>query len=234
VRPRLERRTLAAILLAALCGWAFLALAGATARGGARAFDTALLLALRDAADPADPLGPGWLAEFGRDVTALGSVGVLATVTLAVAGYLALIGRRGAMWLALAAVAGAQAANTLLKLGFDRPRPDLVPHGAMTYTSSFPSGHAMLAAATYLTLAAILARVEPRRKLKAYVLAVAVVLTLAVGLSRVYLGVHWPTDVLAGWAAGAGWALACLLIAGALERRGVLRPPPAEAETARS
>lgn len=223
-KPYLERRALVLVLLISACGWAFAQLADEALEGETRSFDRTILLALRDPADPADPLGPGWVEEFGRDVTGLGGIGVLAALTLAVAGFLRLQGRRGSMWLVLAAVAGGQAASTLFKLGFDRPRPDLVPHGAITYTSSFPSGHAMMAAVTYLTLAALLARVQPRRRLKAYILTLAVLVTLAVGVSRVYLGVHWPTDVLAGWTAGAGWALLCLGIAHWLQRRGVIDP----------
>ncbi|MBP7242334.1 phosphatase PAP2 family protein [Amaricoccus sp.] len=194
--------------------------------GETHGFDVAVLLALRDPGDPADPLGPGWVEEFARDVTALGGTGVLVMVTLTAAGYLWLTGRRGATALALGAAASGNAVSMLLKGGFDRPRPDLVPHGAVTYTSSFPSAHAMMAAVVYLTLAVMLARVEKRRRVRVYILTVAIVLTLLVGTSRVYLGVHWPTDVLAGWAAGAGWALGCLLVAAWLQRRGVIAPSP--------
>ncbi|MBA3326064.1 MAG: phosphatase PAP2 family protein [Rhodobacteraceae bacterium] len=227
-RPYVEQRTLIAVLLLSACGWAFAQLADETIEGETHAFDTAVLLALRNPADSSDPLGPGWVQEFGRDVTALGGIGVLAALTLAVAGYLWLQGNRGSMWLVLASVAGGQAASTLFKLGFDRPRPDLVPHGSITYTSSFPSGHAMMAAVTYLTLAVLLARVQPRRTLKVYFLGVAVVVTLSVGVSRIYLGVHWPTDVLAGWAVGAGWALLCWTIARWLQRRGAIEPGKVE------
>ncbi len=115
------------------------------------------------------------------------------------------------------------------KLAFARPRPELVPHGAEVYTASFPSGHAMMAAVVYLTLGALLARTQSGRNVKTYVLAVALTLTLLVGASRVYLGVHWPTDVLAGWALGATWALACWLVMLWLQARGEV-----EAETAAS
>jgi undecaprenyl-diphosphatase len=133
-------------------------------------------------------------------------------------------GKRGSMWLVLIAVAGGQVVTTLAKHGFDRPRPDLVPHGMQVYTASFPSGHSMMAAVTYLTMAVLVARVQPTRALKAYVLALAVLVTVAVGISRVYLGVHWPTDVLAGWSAGAAWALGCWLVARWLARRGAVEP----------
>ncbi|MBP7001892.1 phosphatase PAP2 family protein [Amaricoccus sp.] len=225
-RPLVGRRALILLLVISACGWAFARLADEMREGETHRFDVAVLLALRDPGDPADPLGPVWVAELARDVTALGGTGVLVMVTLTAAGYLWLIGRRGATALVLGASASGIAASLLLKGGFDRPRPDLVPHGAVTYTSSFPSSHAMMAAVVYLTLAVMLARVEKRRRVRIYILAVAILLTLLVGTSRVYLGVHWPTDVLAGWAAGAGWALGCLLVAGWLQRRGVLAPTP--------
>ena len=220
----LEPRALAALLIAALCAWAFFSLADEVAEGETHAFDTRLLLALRNPADPSDPLGPGWVEEVMRDVTALGGLGILAALTLAVGGFLWLQGNRRSMWLMLLAVAGGQAMSTLAKAGFDRPRPDLVPHGMQVYTASFPSGHSMMAAVTYLTLAALVARVQPSRALKAYVLALAVLVTVAVGVSRVYLGVHWPTDVLAGWAAGAAWALGCWLVARWLAHQGAVEP----------
>ena len=228
-RRYVERRTLVVILLLSGLGWGFAQLADETREGETHAFDAAVLLALRNPADPADPLGPPWIQELGRDITALGGIGVLIGITLVVAGYLWLDRRSLEMWVVLAAVATGQAASTLAKLGFDRPRPDLVPHGVVTYTSSFPSGHAMMAAVTYLTLAALLARSQPTRALKIYILAVAIFVTLAVGVSRVYLGVHWPTDVLAGWAAGAGWALIWWTIADRiLPRNGAPEKTPAE------
>jgi undecaprenyl-diphosphatase len=107
-----------------------------------------------------------------------------------------------------------------LKLGFDRPRPDLVPHGQVVYTSSFPSGHSMMSAVGFLTLGAILAGTLASRAMRAYVICLAALMTAAVGVSRVYLGVHWPTDVLAGWAAGTAWAVACWTVARILRRRG--------------
>ena len=219
VMRHFELRTLVTLLLVAGCLWAFFGLAGEVVEGETHAFDTAVLLALRNPADVSDPLGPGWVEELGRDVTALGGFGVLAMLTLATAGFLWLRGNHRSMWLMLAAVGSGQALSSLAKMGFDRPRPELVPHGMQVYTASFPSGHSMMSAVTYLTIAALVARTQPTRALRAYVLALAVLLTLAVGVSRIYLGVHWPTDVVAGWAAGAGWALLWWLAAWAIEGR---------------
>jgi undecaprenyl-diphosphatase len=155
-----------------------------------------------------------------RDFTALGGIGVLSAVTLAVVGFLVLTRKRHAAAAVAVAVLGGLLLSQALKWGFARPRPDLVPHGQTVYTQSFPSGHAMLSAVVYLTLGALLARTQPRRRVKLYFLAVAGVLTAVVGVSRVYLGVHWPTDVLGGWAVGAGWALLCWLAMLWLQRRG--------------
>ena len=112
--------------------------------------------------------------------------------------------------------------STLLKAGYNRPRPDLVPHLSMVFTSSFPSGHSMLSAIVFLTLGSLLGRFVHEWRLKAYFLVVSLTLTFLVGVSRVYLGVHYPTDVLAGWTAGLAWALVCSLVARYLQRRGAV------------
>ena len=221
---RRERGVLIALAVAAAGIWLFAELADDVLEGDTRAFDRTLLLALRDPGDPADALGPAWIGEMMRDVTALGSSLVLTFLTLASAGYLWLQGRGRAALLLLAAILGGFALSHGLKIGFDRPRPDLVAHGARVYTASFPSGHAMQSAITYLTLGALLARMQPKQRLKLYIIALASLLTAAVGFSRVYLGVHWPTDVLAGWAVGSAWALLCWSIALWLQRRGQIRP----------
>ena len=199
---------------------AFISLADEVVEGDTVDFDRAVILALRNPADLSDPLGPLWLEEAVRDVTALGGNFVLAFVAVAVIGFLLLTRRRGAALLVLASVAGGALIGTALKIGFERPRPDLVPHGAIVYTASFPSNHAVLSAATYLTLGALLARLQVRRREKYYFLAISMTLTALVGLSRIYLGVHWPTDVLAGWSIGAAWAMFVWLIALWLQRRG--------------
>ena len=165
-----EFAVLAALALAAAALWGFVELAGEVLEGETHAFDERILLALRSATDRSDPLGPGWLEELMRDVTGLGSTGVLTFITLAAAGFLALDRKTHAALFVVAAVGGGMLLSTLLKMGFDRPRPDLVPHGALVYTASFPSGHATLSAVVYLTLGALLARVQPRFVLKLYLL----------------------------------------------------------------
>jgi undecaprenyl-diphosphatase len=95
-----------------------------------------------------------------------------------------------------------------LKDLYGRPRPELVPHGSYVYSASFPSGHSTLSAATFMTLAVLIASLEPNRGTKRMVFILAALLVLGIGFSRVYLGVHWPSDVLAGWCLGAAWALA--------------------------
>lgn len=236
---RQELGALVAMLGVAAVLFAFTELADAVVEGDTRAFDEFLLLGLRSAADPSDPLGPRWLEEMMRDFTALGGTGVLSAVTLFVVGFLFLTRKGHAAATVAVAVVSGLLLSQALKWGFARPRPDLVPHGQTVYTQSFPSGHAMLSAVVYLTLGALLARTQPRRRVKLYFLAVAALLTVVVGVSRVYLGVHWPTDVLAGWTVGAGWALLCWLAMLWLQRRGQVEsenapdegeegPPPGE------
>ena len=195
-------------------------IASEVAEGETAAFDRALMLALRNPANLADPLGPPWLEEAARDLTGLGGFTVLTLVTVAVAGFLSLSGKRRAALFVLLAVVGGTALGHALKFGFERARPDIVPHVVRVYTASFPSAHAMMSAVVYLTLGALVAGVQPGRRLKAYLLGIAVALTLLVGASRVYLGVHWPTDVLAGWCLGAAWAIGCWLVERLLQRRG--------------
>jgi len=187
------------------------------------AFDRELLLLLRSAGDSTDPVGPPWFEEVGRDLTALGGSAVLVLLITAALGYALLRGARTTAVVLLVSTTCGWGASRLLKQLYDRPRPDLVSHEVVVYTQSFPSGHAMQSALTYLTLAAVLARVQPRRRLKAYLLLCALLVTLLVGASRVYLGVHWPTDVLAGWAGGAAWAALSWLAVVVLQERGRYR-----------
>ena len=203
---------------------AFAGIAAAALGGHLQGFDRAFLLALRTG-DAHDPIGPHWVEIMFLDLTSLGSYTIVTVITFAVTGFLLFDGRRGTALLVLAAVGGGTLLNNLLKYMFDRPRPDLVAHAVDVQTTSFPSGHAMLAATVYLTLGVLLARTQHRRSVRIYILALAAAITVLVGVSRVYLGVHWPTDVMAGWCAGAAWAAICWEIARRLQQRGDVEKP---------
>lgn len=222
---RREIWVLSIVLLVALALLGFLSVADEVMEGESKAFDEAVLLALRVPGDSHDPLGPGWLEEAARDVTALGGTTLVTFFTLAVIGFLVMDGRPRMAGLVVVSVGGGMLLSTLLKLGFARPRPDLVPHAVEVYTASFPSGHATAAAVAYLTLGGLLSWSQKRQRVKIYVLTLAVVMTAMVGASRVYLGVHWPTDVLAGWCIGAAWALGWSALAMVFGRNREIEPP---------
>nr|WP_246352024.1 phosphatase PAP2 family protein [Sphingobium subterraneum] len=135
-----------------------------------------------------------------------------------VAGYLWVVQKRSAALLILASVGSGIAVSNALKIWFLRPRPEIVPHLVLIQTASFPSGHAMNAAVAYLTLGSVLASAQGDRGVRVYIMSVAVALTFVVGFSRIYLGVHWPTDVLAGWTMGSVWALLCSTLSYRLQR----------------
>lgn len=204
---KLETRTL--VLLLALVGapWLFLAVADEVSEGETAAIDRNLLLALRTPGQPSDPIGPRWLEEAVRDVTALGGFTLLTLLTIVTTVLLVFHRRRREALIFAATVIAAQASSQLLKGLYERERPSLVAHGSYVYSHSFPSGHSAMAAAVFLTLATVVASVEPRRRTKALIYGLAIIAVLGVGVSRVYLGVHWPTDVLGGWALGTSWAL---------------------------
>jgi undecaprenyl-diphosphatase len=189
-----------------------------------QSFDERVMRGMRDPVRLSEPLGPEWLRGAMRDLTALGSPTVLVLFVLAVAG--ALLARRQyhALVLLLVAAVGGMLLDTLLKQVFGRPRPDLALRLTEVRSLSFPSGHAMASAIIYLTLAALLARLVQPLALKLYFLGLAALLTFLVGASRVYLGVHYPTDVLAGWTVGLAWALLCWTVARYLQGRGSVEP----------
>ena len=219
---RMEFPVLLTGLLIAAALWGFVELMEVARAAAPHAFDTEILLAFRHAGQPDSPIGPLWLQGAVRDVTALGSSAVLVLITTATIIYMLLIRRPATALFMFVAVAGGQVLSSLLKLEVDRPRPDLVSHLVEETSLSFPSGHAMLSAVTYLTLGTLAARFLPERRTKIFVLGLAVLITVLVGASRIYLGVHWPSDVLAGWCAGFAWAMLCWLIARLLQRRRVV------------
>ena len=224
-----ELAVLVGALLAILLAIAFIALAGNVLEGDTQAFDERMLTALRKSDNPAQPIGPRWLRGAALDITALGSATVLGLAVFAVAGFLVLQGAWRSALFVLAASSGGWIMNSLLKTAFARPRPDIVPHLREVMTLSFPSGHALTSAAVYLTLGALLMRIAKRPLMKFYCMSVAMLATVLVGASRVYLGVHYPTDVLAGWLLGLSWALLCWLVERALERRAGLKRERAKA-----
>ncbi len=224
-----ELAVLLAIVGIAAGVWAFGLIADEVMEGDTQPFDRKVLLAMRTP-DNLVPIGPPILQEVARDITGLGGTTLLGLLTVAVAGFLLLDGKKRMALFVCSAVGSGLLLSTALKAMFDRPRPDLVPHIANVLTSSFPSGHSMMSAITYLTLGALLSRSQERKRLKAYLMLLAVSLTFVVGLSRVYLGVHWPTDVLAGWTAGASWALLCWLAARWLQARQALEAETEHAE----
>nr|WP_276591760.1 phosphatase PAP2 family protein [Sphingomicrobium nitratireducens] len=217
------------VLLAFLAGAAILfglfRLASEIAEGDSFAFDKAIITGLRDSANLAEPIFPHWVTSAMIDVTALGGVTVLTLVTIFAVGYLVAIGRHRAALFVASSVALGGIATKIMKDLFVRARPDLVPHLVPVDSASFPSGHAMNSALVYLTLAALVARTRTHTGVRIYLMSAALGLTLLVGSSRVYLGVHWPTDVMAGWGVGALWAALSSLVAKALQRERKIEQP---------
>ncbi|WP_245825073.1 phosphatase PAP2 family protein [Sphingomonas azotifigens] len=210
LRAIARRRPELVVLLAfALTGLTLLAVLYGGAEileGDTRAFDRALLIQLRHATEG----GAFWkttLRTLMQAFTALGSTGILVIVVAIVVGFLLLAHRRNLALLLIAATGSGGVVSSLLKRLFDRPRPDVIAHLTSFGSASLPSGHAMNSAVVYLTLAGLVVRIVPTARLRIYTICCAVALTAAIGISRVYLGVHWPTDVVVGWVAGAVWAL---------------------------
>jgi undecaprenyl-diphosphatase len=208
--------------------WGFIEIAEEVFEGDTQAFDRWLLGLMRTATDASDPIGPRWVEEMARDATALGGLAWLSFTVVVVAGYLWLVDKSHMMWFMLAAAASGVLLSIGLKAFYNRPRPDVVTHLANVHSSSFPSGHSMMSAVVYLTLGSLLAAVMPNLKLRIYVLFVAILLSTFVGVSRIYLGVHYPTDVLAGWLAGLVWSLVCWLAARWLQIHGQIEPGSAQ------
>ena len=224
---RADAILLASLLAVVLCVSAFAAVADRVTAGYTQAVDEQLLRSLRAAGNLSEPRGPLWLPGAMRDLTALGSAPVLVLLVLAVAGTLLVRRQRHALAVLLVATTGGFLLNELLKELFARPRPAPAFRLTEVRSLSFPSGHAMESAIIYLTLAALAAGLVRTRALKLYFIGLAVFLSVVVGSSRVYLGVHFPSDVFAGWSAGLAWALLCWTVARYLKSRGGAEPPQA-------
>ena len=207
---------LATMLLVVVGMLGFIAVYDMVQRGSSESFDRFVIeVAARHR-------GPPWLQTMARDITALGGTSVLGFTSIAVLVFLILRRQYHAFWFVLAATAGGFLISSTLKELIGRERPTIFEPAVIVYTKSFPSGHAMMSAVVYLTLGTLLMRLVKERFLKVYFLALASSMTVLIGVSRVYLGVHWPTDVLAGWAGGIVWALLCYEIARNLQKRGVV------------
>ena len=212
------------LLLAGLSALAFaVLLVDKIAKGKALKLDTSLLLALRRPGHLDTPIGPAWVEQSAIDLSALGGFTLQWLLGGAAIGFLLYIRKRAeAAWLA-GSIIGASVLNAVFKLSLNRPRPELVTHLAKVSNASFPSGHAMISAAIYLTVGAMLAETQRRVSAKAYLMGLAGVLVLLIGASRIYLGVHWPSDVMAGWCFGSVWALLVFAANRALRRRAAAR-----------
>jgi len=225
-----DLRLLAALAVIGGLLLVFLEIAEEVRERETQSFDEAILLALRDAPD--DPIGPPAFENAMMHLSALGSGVVTALIVLIATGFFLLAGRRRYALLLVACSAGTGIAMWLLKGLFERPRPTIVEHIDPPGGLSFPSGHSMIAAALYMTLAVLIARALDQRRLQVYVVSAGAMLALLIGFTRVYLGVHYPTDVLAGWTLGLLWALVCGLVVHWLGKRGVREAPPPAPECA--
>ena len=175
-------------------------------------FEESLLMFFRHSSDLANPLGSTAIEEAIRDLTSLGGTLVTTLLAIFVVVFLYLYQKPGyAIFLAVTLLSGV-AYVFLIKLGFDRPRPEVVPHFMRSLSPSFPSGHSAMSAMVYLLVADVLARGFPGKSLKVFTFSVAILITISVGISRVYLGVHWPSDVLGGWVIGVTWVLTCWMV----------------------
>jgi undecaprenyl-diphosphatase len=210
---RLETWLLMSVLTIAVLLFAFGFIAQEVSEGELLTFDKNVMRALRNPANPSVPIGPPWLQEAARNITSLGSTIVLGIISFAVVGYLFLARKPAEAWLILGAVLGGIALNNLLKFAFARARPDFVSarRGSLPQASQAAMPHS-LSAITYLTIGALLARTHPSFTIRLYFMSLAAFLTVLVGLRRIYLGVHFPTDVLGGWCIGAAWAMGCWVL----------------------
>jgi undecaprenyl-diphosphatase len=187
------------------------------------AADEWALRLMRTGEELADPLGPGWLEEAVRDITALGSVTVLSLMVGGVCGYLTVRRQYRDLRFLLIVVIGAAMLSFVLKESFGRTRPTIVDPLVVVTSKSFPSGHALLSTVVYLTMGTLLARLARYWRSRLLILGLALILPLLVGLSRIYLGVHYPTDVLGGWIVGGIWTASCLLMDRALQSRAATK-----------
>ncbi|OYX55403.1 MAG: phosphoesterase [Brevundimonas subvibrioides] len=214
---RAEFAALGALAIITLGTMTFVEIADDMTETDGQAFDQTVLHWMQPVAG--QPRGPWWLHEAAADITSLGGIAVLTLFAVVALGMLLILRKWLSALLLLIGLAGGVALSEGLKALFQRERPPAAFQAVETLNASFPSGHALLSTVFYLTVAVMMTRAFPRRRLKAYVLGVGMVFALMVGLTRVYLGAHWASDVMAGWCVGAAWAMALWLVSYAVERR---------------
>lgn len=226
IRPhRQDSRILVGFLALAGAMFVLIKLASEVAEGDTFALDKAILRGLRTTHDAAVTIGPAWLRSAMIDFTALGGAPVLSLIAILGVGYLLSVRKFSTAIFVTFSVSCGALLSALIKCLFIRPRPEIVPHLVDVSSTSFPSGHAMNSAIVYLTIAALLARSQNERGVQIYLMVSAMMIVLIVGATRIFLGVHWPSDVLAGWAVGALWAAICSLAAKALQNEERLEVP---------
>lgn len=211
IRPQWKKTEVFGLLMM-LTGLAvFVILAAQLGTPSVQRFDETVVRNLRSAEDPATPIGPDWFKELTRDFTALGGYGILSTITILVTTFLHLERRPARAHFVVVAIVAGYSLSMMLKAVIARPRPDVVPWLSHVHSSSFPSGHSMMSAVVYLSLGLMLSDLTSRRLVKTFVVVAPLTISALVGFSRVYMGVHYPTDIVAGWWLGISWSLTCWL-----------------------
>lgn len=215
--------TSAAVLWLSL--WVFNEMVDDTPKGEFVRWDEPAIQLVRGGPDSLRAARP--VVVVARGITLLGSEIVLTSVVVIGIAGLAWIRRWRAAIILLAAGLGALLVTIVLKDHFMRVRPDVVQPLVAESSWSFPSGHSLCSAAIYITLGAIWAGRLSARRAQVALMAGAFLLSFLIGLSRIYLGVHYPTDVLAGWSAGTAWAIICAAALIGWEHHAATRTTPA-------
>lgn len=192
--------------------WAFFYLGAEIGEGDTGTFDRRLISLLRTSDSVGEPIGPAWFKDSMRDVTALGGFTFLVLMTIVVVLSLLFHRKRREGIIVAATAIGAQFSIEIFKLLYDRPRPGRLLPPIHAYTASFPSGHTTESTALFLIVATVIATLEAKDNTKILAYTVAIFVIVAIGFSRVYLGMHWPTDVLGGWVLGTVWALVAWIV----------------------
>lgn len=208
-----DKKVILTVFFVAFALYLFIEFSSEMAEGELTAIDNFILASLRDPHDQSKILGPTWLLWFMQEISHLGGVYAMSTVTVISSLFFAFRKRFRTLMFFLISISSGTLAMLLLKHFFNRPRPSVVPHLAEFTLGSYPSGHSMVSAIVYLTLGVLLARATKSLKMRFVYLGTAGLLTFLIGISRCFLGVHYPSDVLAGWCAGVLWAALSYLLA---------------------